>query len=83
MPVYIILCIIYNTVRRTALLFVDMSVTLIRVGPPGVFYTYFYNHVHRLRLEKRLCIEHSRSSNGYFKPLLDPGGGFRIETAVA
>jgi hypothetical protein len=49
---------------------------------PGVFYTYFYNHVHRLRLEKLLYLELSRSPNGFFKVLLDPGGGFRIETAV-
>jgi hypothetical protein len=42
----------------------------------GVFYTYFYNHVHRLRLEKLLHLELSKSSSGYFKPLLDPGGGY-------
>ena len=34
---------------------------------PGVFYTYFYNHAHRLRLEKLLYLEPSRSSNGFFK----------------
>ena len=51
-------------------------------GTPGVFYTYFYNHAHRLRLEKLLYLELPRSSNGFFKPLLDPGGGFRSETAV-
>ena len=49
---------------------------------PGVFYTYLYNHAHRLRLENLLYVELSRSSNGYFQPLLDPGGGFRSETAV-
>jgi hypothetical protein len=51
---------------------------------PGVFYTYFYNHAHRPRLEKLLYIElySSRSSNGYFKPLLDPGGSFNSETAA-
>jgi hypothetical protein len=49
---------------------------------PGVFYKYFYNHAHRLRLEKLLYIELSRNSNGYFKPLLDPGGGFTSETAA-
>jgi hypothetical protein len=50
---------------------------------PGVYYTYFYNHARRLRLEKKLLyIELSRSSNRYFKPLLDPGGGFRSETGV-
>ena len=49
---------------------------------PGVFYTYFYNRAHRPRLEKILYIELFRSSSGYFKPLLDPGGGFASETAV-
>ena len=58
---------------------------------PGVFYTYFYNHAHRLRLEKLLYVELSRSSNGFFKPLLDSGGilllkpphgGLRSETVV-
>jgi hypothetical protein len=49
---------------------------------PGVFYKYFYNHACRLRLEKLLFIELSRSSNGFLKVLLDPGGGFRSETAV-
>jgi hypothetical protein len=34
---------------------------------PGVFYTYFYNHAHRLRLEKLLYLELSRSPNGFFK----------------
>jgi hypothetical protein len=33
-------------------------------------------YAHLLRLEKPLYMELSRSSNGYFKPLLDPGGGF-------
>jgi hypothetical protein len=49
-----------------------------------VFYTYFYNHARRHRLEKLLYIEQSisRSPSGYFKPLLDPGGGFTSETAV-
>ena len=58
---------------------------------PGVFYTYFYNHAHRLRLEKLLHLEPSRSSNGRFKPLWIqmtvsllklPNSGFRSETAV-
>ena len=48
---------------------------------PQLFYTYFYNHAHRLRLEKLLYLELSRSSNGFFKPLLDPGGGFTSENA--
>jgi hypothetical protein len=35
---------------------------------PGVFCTYFYNHAHRIRLEKLVYLEPSRSPNG--KPLL-------------
>jgi hypothetical protein len=50
--------------------------------PPGVFYTHFYSHNRRLRLKKLLYIEFSRSSNGYFKPLLGPGGRFASETAA-
>jgi hypothetical protein len=49
---------------------------------PGVFYTYFYNRAHRLRLEKLLYLELSRSPNGNFKVLLDPGGGLTSETAA-
>jgi hypothetical protein len=45
------------------------------VWAPRLFYTY--------RLEKLLCLELSRSPNGFFKALVDPGGGFRSETAVA
>jgi hypothetical protein len=35
---------------------------------PGVFYTCFcfYNHAHRIRLEKLLYLEPSRSSDGFF-----------------
>jgi hypothetical protein len=46
-----------------------------------LFYTYFYNHAHRLRHEKLLHLEPSRSSNGFFKPLLGPDDGFTSETA--
>jgi hypothetical protein len=60
---------------------------------PQLFYTYFYNHAHRLRLEKLLytCIEFPRSSNGFLNHfwiqvtvslLKPPHGGLRIETAV-
>jgi hypothetical protein len=49
---------------------------------PGVFYTYFYNHAQRLRLEKLLFLELSRSPNGFFKVLLNPGGGLTFETAA-
>jgi hypothetical protein len=51
------------------------------VCTPQLFYTYFYNHARRLRLKKLLCLEPSRSFNGFFKPLLDPGDGFASETA--
>ena len=44
--------------------------------------TYFYNHAHRLRLEKLLYLELSRSSNKFLKALLDPGGGFTSETTA-
>ena len=44
--------------------------------PPSYFYTYLYNHAHRLRLEKRLYLGPSKSSNGFLKLLLDPDGGF-------
>jgi hypothetical protein len=49
---------------------------------PGVFYTYFYNHAHHLRLEKLLYLELSRSPNGFFKSTSDPGGSFTSETAA-
>ena len=49
---------------------------------PGVFYIHFYNHAHRLRLEKLLCLELSRSSNGFVLVRLDPGGRFASETAA-
>jgi hypothetical protein len=54
-------------------------------GTPGVlifFYTCFYDHARRLRLEKLLCLELSRSPNGFFFVLLDPGGGFTSETEI-
>jgi hypothetical protein len=64
---------------------------------PGALRARFFNHARRLRLEKLLCLElyRTRSPDGRFKPLLDPGGGFasealkpprggfRIETVVA
>jgi hypothetical protein len=33
---------------------IRISVTVFQVRPPGAFYKYFYNHAHRLRLEKLL-----------------------------
>jgi hypothetical protein len=48
---------------------------------PQLFHTYFYNHAHRLRLERLLYLELSRSSSGFLKPLLDPDDGFTSETA--
>ena len=52
------------------------------VCTPQLFYTCFYKHTHRLRLEKLLCVELSSSSNGFLKPLPlpDPGDGFTSET---
>ena len=41
------------------------SITHSRTAP-GVFYTHFYNHAHRLHLEELLCLELSRSFSGYF-----------------
>ena len=52
------------------------------VWAPQLFYTHFYNHVHRLRPEKLLYVGLSRSSNGFFKVLLDPGGGLTSTTAT-
>ena len=49
---------------------------------PGVFYTCFYNHARRLRLEKLLYLELSRSSSGYFKSILNLGCRFAPETAA-
>jgi hypothetical protein len=36
------------------------------VWAPGMFYKYFYNYALRLRLEKLLCLEPSRSFSGFF-----------------
>jgi hypothetical protein len=52
------------------------------VSTPRLFYTHFYNQAHRLRLEKLLYLELSRSSNRIFKPILDPGDRFISETAA-
>jgi hypothetical protein len=60
---------------------VGKLLTLIQVRPWGVLHM-SCNHAHRLRLEKLLNRELSRSFNGYFKPLLDPGGGLNFETAA-
>ena len=49
---------------------------------PQVFYTYFYNHAHRTRLEKLFQLGLSRSFNGHFYPLPNPDGGFASETAA-
>ena len=45
---------------------------------PGVFYTYFYNNAHRIRLEKLKYLEPSRSPNG--KTTSGLHGRFEIET---
>ena len=62
-----------------------MSLSQIQAGalwPTKVFHKCFYTYAHRTRLEKLLHLEPFESPNGHFKPLLDPGVGFRIETAV-
>ena len=48
----------------------------------GVLHTHFYNHVASALTV--IYIGLARSSNGYFKPLLDPGpgGDFASETAA-
>ena len=52
--------------------------TLIRVGPPG-----YFTHISittpivpALKNDYTRYLELSRSPNGFFKVLLDPGGGF-------
>jgi hypothetical protein len=45
-----------------------------------VFYTYFYNHAHRIRLEKLLYMGLSKSPNGF--SILGPGGRFTSKTAA-
>jgi hypothetical protein len=61
----------------------DMSMNLIQVRPWGILYMLLrYDHPSSLRLEKVSCIEISRSSNGYFKPLLNQSGGFASEIAA-
>jgi hypothetical protein len=42
---------------------------------PPVFYTYFYNHARRFRLEKPLyTVQGFLEANGFFNALLDLGG---------
>jgi hypothetical protein len=59
-----------------------MSVTLIRVGPPGHFIHVSLTTPIVSALKKQLCLELSRSPNGFFKALLDPGGGFTSDTTA-
>jgi hypothetical protein len=64
-------------------IYIHIPVALIRVRPPGVFYTCFYNHARRLRLEKLLYLElptgwARRSPNGF----LNCFWARRSETAV-
>jgi hypothetical protein len=53
-----------------AVVALQSSVTITITAAPGT------------ALKKLLCPELSRITNGRFKPLLDPGGGFTSETAV-
>jgi hypothetical protein len=72
------------SVPTNATIFTDYCVKISGVNlswTPGEFCTYPYNYTHRLRLEKLLYLELSRSPNGFLKPFLDPGGGFTSETA--
>ena len=73
--------VLYSTYTRVVC---HRPVALIQGRAPGVFRTYFYNynHTRRLRLKKLLLLELSRSPGGYFKPFLDPDGGFPSETAT-
>jgi hypothetical protein len=61
------------------------------ISTPQLFYDHrlhvsetMLNHARRLRLEKLFYIElsRSRSPNGFFKPLVDPGGRFRSEAVT-
>jgi hypothetical protein len=49
--------------------------------PPLFEFDPIYNHARGLRLKKLLHLELSGVSIVYLKPLQDPGGGFRSETA--
>jgi hypothetical protein len=46
-----------------------------------IYILYIYIYIERER-EGAFYIIYHRSPNGYFKPLLDPGGGFTSKTAV-
>ena len=61
-----------------------ISVAFIQVTPLGHFTHISITTSIVSALKKLLPVqkELSRSSNGFFKPILDPGGGFRSETAV-
>jgi hypothetical protein len=71
----------YNKITINVYIYIYISPP-VSSPTPGVFYTYFYNHARRLHLERLLYPELSRSPNGFFKALLDLGGGFRSKTAV-
>jgi hypothetical protein len=68
-----------------------ISAPVVQVGPLGYFVNISITTPIASALKNYYKIDISRSSNGYFKPLLDPGGGFiprqphggfRSETAV-
>jgi hypothetical protein len=58
--------------------------TAIEERPPGYFIHISITTpiASALKNEKLLYLELSRSLNGYFKPLPDPGGGSASETAA-
>jgi hypothetical protein len=53
-----------TTIKETGTGADYMSVTVIKVRPPGYF-THISIHAHHLRLEKLLYLELSRSSSGF------------------
>jgi hypothetical protein len=64
---------------------------LVSSWTPGIFYTYFYAHAHRLRLENYYIWSFLEAPTDFFNHfwiqvavllLEPPHGGFRIETAV-
>ena len=52
------------------------------ISTPRCF-THISNHARRPRLKKLLCLGLSRGSGGFFKVLLDSGGGFASKTTVS
>jgi hypothetical protein len=81
-PVMIIY--IYVCAAVSYIAYYQTPATPIQGGPPGYFIHFSITTpvVSTLNNYYLLCREASRSSKGYFKPLLGPGDGFRSKTAV-